>query len=134
MRRLVVLFFVCILSVSCFAEVRWLKAYQYAFANVINGTHVWGEWQPSSIKICFNSDERVVVVYSPRVQIYRIYDLYNDGNEFADANGGTNVMMYVVDQDNDLGRVKFRIGPSGESQVYIHFANMAWVYNVVRLE
>ena len=55
------------------------------------------------------------------------------GNHIQILLGGTNVKFYVIDQDYDRGSIRLRVERNGNSQIYVDFSNVAWVYNVVRI-
>lgn len=123
-----------ILSICCvlstFAQAQWYRTTGFATANVYNGQYHWGNWEASNIRICIDKD--VITVYSPKTQIYAIYDTYNNGQMYYD-NGGKQVKFYAIDQDYDKCTIRLRIENNGNSQIYIDFSNVAWVYNVVRI-
>lgn len=121
-------------NVEATAQTQWYRTTAYAHANVYNGNYVWGDWQSSDMNISINLTTDVITIYSPRTQIYRVYGVYNNGNVYSDNSGGHNLMFYVYDQDGDKGRVRLRVEQSGNSQIYVDFSNVAWVYNVRRTQ
>jgi len=52
---------------------------------------------------------------------------------YTDESQGKQTKFYVIDQDGDLGYVRLRIEKNGNSQVYIDFNDVMWVYNVRRV-
>lgn len=119
---------------TSFAQIQWYRATSFAMANVYNGRYVWGDWEKSNVNICFNLGTDVITIYSPRTQTYRIYGTYNNGKAYSDNSGGRNVKFYVIDQDYDKGELRLRVESNGNSQIYIDFNNIAFVYNVVRTQ
>lgn len=122
----------CFLSIACRAEKMWFRTTGYAEATITNGRYSWSDWQSSNLQLLIDTDADRVIVYSPKIQIYKVYDTYNNGNTYEDVSGGVNVMFYVVDQDGDIGKVRLRVEKNLNSQVYVIFNNCAWVYNVER--
>ena len=86
------------------------------------------------MRLCIDIGNDQIIVYSPRTQIYQVYGVYNNGQPYVDDSGGTNIKFYVIDQDYDRGNIRLRVEKNGNSQIYIDFSNVAWVYNVVRTQ
>ena len=115
------------------AQTQWYRTKSYAFANIYNGRYVWGDWESSSMDMCFDLTNDRIIIYSPTTQIYKVYGSYNNGKMYTDNSGGRNIKFYVYDQDGDRGEVRLRVERNGNSQVYIDFNNCGWCYNVVRI-
>ena len=77
--------------------------------------------------IDFNDD--CITIYSSKTQVYQITEC---ARQFTDSSGGRQVEFAFVDQDDDKGHIRLRIEANGNSQVYIEFNNIMWVYNVKR--
>ena len=119
---------------SANAQVQYYRTTAYAEARVYNGTYVWSDWQKSDMTLVINLNTDVITIYSPRIQIYQVYGTANNGNAYTDSSGGTNIKFYVIDQDGDRGEVRLRIERNGNSQIYVDFNNVAFVWNVVRTQ
>ena len=91
----------------------------------------WTDWQKCNILITFNLKTDKVVIYSRSIQVYKVL---TQGENFIDESGGEQVKYRVIDQDDDLGSMRLRIETNGNSQIYIDFADISWVYNVIRIE
>ena len=128
------LILLCFISISGYAQVQWYRTTQYAEATIINNRYYWGDWESSNMRLCIDIGNDQIIVYSPRTQIYQVYGVYNNGQPYVDDSGGTNVKFYVIDQDYDRGNIRLRVEKNGNSQIYIDFSNVAWVYNVVRIQ
>lgn len=115
--------------VAANAQVQYYRSTAYAQANVYNGRYVWSDWQSSNMTITINLNTDMITIYSPRTQIYRVVSA---GDAYNDSNGGRQVSFKVIDQDGDRGTIRLRIESNGNSQIYVDFSNVAWVYNVVR--
>jgi hypothetical protein len=81
--------------------------------------------------ITINLDADVVKVYSPMTQIYRITKYVRT---YKDDSGGTQIEYTFIDQDGDRGTLRLRKERNNNTQIYIEFADVMWVYNVVRTE
>lgn len=114
------------------AQVQYYRTTAYAEAKIYNGVYTWGDWQDSNMLLVINLNTDVIKIYSPTQQIYMVYGTYKNGDAYTDSSGGRNVKFYVIDQDGDKGEIRLRIESNGNSQVYVDFKNVAWVYNVVR--
>ena len=128
------LILLCFISISGYAQVQWYRTTQYAEATIINNRYYWGDWESSNMRLCIDIDNDQIIVYSPRIQIYQVYGVYNNGQPYVDDSGGTNIKFYVIDQDYDRGNIRLRVERNGNSQIYVDFSNVAWVYNVVRTQ
>ena len=128
------LILLCFISISGYAQVQWYRTTQYAEATIINNRYYWGDWESSNMRLCIDIGNDQIIVYSPRTQIYQVYGVYNNGQPYVDDSGGTNIKFYVIDQDYDRGNIRLRVEKNGNSQIYIDFSNVAWVYNVVRIQ
>lgn len=92
-----------------------------------NGTYHWGKDEDSSVSICIDTDEDLIVIYSPTIQTYRVLKAYD---VYTDYKGGQQLKFDVVDQDRDLGSIRLRIDKNGNKQLYVDFSNIAWMYNL----
>lgn len=131
-KYLLILF--CLVSISAAGQEMWFKTTEYAQASIYNGRYHWSDWEDSDMNLCINLTTSQIIIYSPRTQIYQVYGVYNNGQPYVDDSGGTNIKFYVIDQDYDRGNIRLRVEKNGNSQIYIDFSNVAWVYNVVRTQ
>ena len=116
------------MSVPSFSQVINFKATSVAIKEV---GYKWSDWQRCDILITFNLKTDKVVIYSRPIQIYKVI---TQGQNFIDESGGEQVKYKVIDQDDDLGSMRLRVETNGNSQIYIDFADVSWVYNVIRLD
>jgi hypothetical protein len=89
----------------------------------------WTDWESSNVLITINFTTDVVKIYSPKTQIYKIIEFTR---RFTDNSGGSQVEFKFIDQDYDRGTMRLRIERNGNSQLYVEFADIIWVYNVRR--
>lgn len=126
------MFFGGVFLSSAFAQTRYYKTTQFAIKYKVSG--VWGgwsDWKSSSMKVKIDLDDDIIVIYSEKVQVYRVVETMGS---YTDESGGKQVKYFVVDQDDDNGYVRLRIERNGNAQIYIDFADVMWVYNVVRID
>ena len=90
----------------------------------------WTDWYECSVKGVLNLNTCVVIIYSKTTQVYSIVEYLGS---YKDAGGGETLEMKVIDQDNDKGSIRLRREKNGNVQLYVDFANVMWVYNVVIL-
>jgi len=123
----------CIGTVSMEAQVYYFRTTGFAYKQINSYGHWtdWTDWQSSDMLITMNLDTDVVRIYSKTPQTYRITQHVRN---FTDENGGKQVEFRFIDQDNDRGAMRLRIERNGNSQIYIDFNNIMWVYNVVRTQ
>lgn len=135
MKRFILATLFTLMSMFSFGQVQWYQTTGFKQAQVVNGQYYWpSQWQSSSMRISIDLGNDLITVYSPRTQVYAIYDSYNNGQAYRDNNGGTQLKYYAVDQDYDKCTVRLRVESNGNSQIYIDFSNIAWVYNVRRIQ
>lgn len=133
MKRLVsviLLFF----SMCCYAgdNIRYYETTSFSMKRVVNGEWTdWSEWEESGMIITLNMTKDVIEILSPKAQIYNITE---HGDCYIDQDGGRNVNFSFVDQEGYKGVIRLRIEKNGNSQMYVEYANIMWVYNLIRIE
>jgi len=128
---LLIIFAIFCISLNLHAETQWYKAtsYAYKYINDYGNWTAWTDWIPCNVSIKIEIDDDIIVVYSKMKQIYIVTDYKG---KYTDSGGGTYISYSVVDQDDDIGTIRLRIERNGNSQLYVDFANVMWVYNVER--
>lgn len=133
MKRFLLILLTCLsLSTTSFAQsILWFRSTSFAIKSKNNYGNwgSWSDWQSSSVNIKMDLDNDVIVIYSPCTQIYAVVSY--DGQQ-NDSSGGVQKYFKVVDQDYDRGTIRLRVERNGNSQLYVEFADVMWVYNVVR--
>lgn len=95
-------------------------------------TQSWEDWsavEPSDMRMIINDTYNMVIIYSPKTQIYKITE---HTKNFYDSEGDYNMMYKFIDQDGDRGTMKLLMRSNGQCEVYIMFGNVRWVYIVER--
>lgn len=114
------------------AQTYYYKTYEFAIkykgSNGVWGN--WSNWEKSNMVLTIDLDTDVITVYSEKRQVYRVLEAMGT---YTDESQGRQTKFYVIDQDGDLGYVRLRIEKNGNSQVYIDFNDVMWVYNVRRV-
>ena len=129
---LILLLFVGIGINTTYAQIYRYQTTCFAIKQV-NSYGYWGEWsnrEPSDMLITLNFDKSLVKIYSPITQTYIIKEYIGSYN---DNGGGAQAEYKFVDQDGDIGILRLRIDNNGNSQIYIEFNNIMWVYGVKRI-
>ena len=116
------------MSIPSFSQIINFKATSVAIKEV---GYKWSDWKKCDILITFNLRTDKVVIYSRSIQIYKVL---TQGQSYIDESGGEQVKYDVIDQDDDLGDMRLRVERNGNSQIYIDFADVSWVYNVIRID
>lgn len=116
----------------CNAQTYWYQstAFSYKHISSYGRWTDWAPWEQSSVRISIDVDRDLIKIFSPMTQIYFVtrYD-----GKFTDSSGGEQVQYSVVDQDRDTGKIRLRVERNGNSQLYVEFSDVMWVYNVVRI-
>lgn len=107
-------------------SVQWYQTTEFAFK--LEG-YDWSDWQKAEIGVKIDLSQDKITIYSDNVQIYRVIATLDPP---YDPNG-QQVKFKVIDQDGDYGHLRLRIENSGNSQIYIDFSDISWVYNVIRV-
>lgn len=123
MKKFILIFvFLLGLNIANAQEVEWLKAYELA----IKIDNEWSDWEDVNIDVKIDFSRDRITIYSAKTQIYEIikeveppYDSY-----------GEQLAYKVIDQDDDIGRFRFRVQNNGSKQIYIDFDDISWVYNI----
>lgn len=131
MKKLLFLTLFVLSTITISAQVYTYRTYQYAFkkVNSYGNWTSWSDWQKSDMAMTINFNTDIVTIYSPKTQIYHITEFVRN---FTDNSGGKQVEFRFIDQDGDRGAMRLRIETNGNSQVYIEFNNIMWVYTVRR--
>lgn len=112
------------------AEETFYRARYFSYKCVENNRWTdWSRWQDSNIIISINLESEVIQIYTEQKQRYIIL---NTEDEYEDREGGNQVEFSVIDQDRDIGIVRFRIQKNGVVQLYVEFNNIMWVYSDLR--
>lgn len=130
MKRFVVIILFGLLCIGATqAQTQWYKATEFAVRVVDNGRWTdWSDWASVNIKIKFDIDNDIIIIYSNETQIYKILESVDPPYD----PGGVSIKFRVIDQDYDKGSLRLRVQNNGTSQIYIDFADVSWVYNVVK--
>lgn len=121
-------------SASFAQSIMWFKTTAYAIKMQItrsDGTTYWTkwtDWEESNMNVVFDLANDVITIYSPKTQVYRVLSVEDPPYDSA----GRQVKFRVRDQDGDYGYIRLRIENNGNSQIYVDFSNVSWVYNVRR--
>ena len=118
-------------SSNSYSQTYTYRAYSAAYKYVQNGRWTdWTDWERVSTLITIDYDNDVIRVYASVAQVYVVVDY--DGS-FTDDSGGQQIQFSVIDQDYDKGKVRLRIEKNGNSQLYVEFADVIFVWNVVKI-
>lgn len=131
MKRTLLAMLLCIISITSFAQVINFETTSYTY-KTYNG-YSWSNWAPyahSSMLLTMDIDRDLVIINSPKTQIYRIIDY---SGMYTDRDGDSTAEFKFIDQDGDRGTMRLMQRRSGKSEIYIQFANVIWVYSVIRL-
>lgn len=113
---------------------QWYKTTAFASQTYNYYTQSWNNWtswQDSNLNIKFDLSNDIIVIYSSKIQVYSVF---NVGNAYTDTSGGKQIKFNACDGDGDRADIRLRIEKNGNSQIYVDYADMRWVYNVVRTQ
>lgn len=105
--------------------------FAYKYINEYGVWTDWTQWYSSDMLMTIDFTNDIVKIYSPQTQTYAITKYVRN---YTDNSGGKQVEFQFIDQDYDRGTMRLRVETNGNSQVYIEFSNIIWVYNVKRIQ
>lgn len=121
----------CTLETFAQSRILWFRTTEFAWKQKEYGVWSdWSDWEDSNIKVKFDLNKDQIVIFSPNVQIYNVLRIEEPPYDPS----GQQVKYRVIDQDDDFGYIRLRLENSGNSQIYVDFANVKWVYNVIRTQ
>ena len=131
MKRFLLMLVMVLSFAAADAQIQYYRTtgFAYKYVNSYGRWTNWTDWQSSDMVITINFNTDVVKIYSPQTQTYRILE---HTRNFTDSSGGKQVEFKFIDQDGDRGSMRLRIERNGNSQLYVEFSNIIWVYNVVK--
>lgn len=132
MKKFLTMLVLMITTISASAQVLNFRTTSYTHKE--KTSYGWTEWAPyeySNMRVAINLDTDIVTIYSPRTQYYKIISY--DGT-YTDSDGDQTARYKFYDQDGDRGIMRLVVRRSGKSEIYIDFANIMWVYSVVRIQ
>lgn len=117
------------LSATAFSQTQWYRTSEIAMRYKQNGYWTdWTDWERCVVNVSFDLVNDVITIYSAKTQRYKVIRTETPPYD----SGGKQVKFYICDQDGDYGHIRLRIENSGNSQIYVDFADVSWVYNVRR--
>ena len=113
-------------------SILWFKTTEFAwkFQNEYGVWSDWSDWEKSNMKVKIDLNRDQVIVYSPDIQIYNVLEQV----EAPYDPKGQQIKFRIIDQEEDYGYLRLRVENSGNCQIYIDFADLRWVYNVIRIQ
>lgn len=134
MKKLVLVFILCLSIFEVFAQnnsTLWFRTTEFAWKYKESGVwSEWSDWIESNMKVKFDLNKDQIIIYSPSTQVYTVLGVEEPP---YDPNG-QQVKYRIIDQEEDFGYLRLRIEKNGNSQIYIDFADLRWVYNVIRIQ
>lgn len=112
----------------------WFQSYSYSQKHYNYYTECWTDWTDwtrTKVNIKFDLNRDVITIYSQKTQYYKVISV---GDAYYDASGGQQVQYSVIDGDYDRGTIRLRVERNNNLQIYVDFADIMWVYNVIRIK
>ena len=127
MKRIITSLFFTLIAITSFAQVQWYQATSFASKPAYGE---WSPWELSNVKISLNLSTDEIWILSPTRQYYQVIETMPQPYD----NGGRQIRFKVLDKNGCYGYVRLRVEYNGNSQLYVDFADLSIVYNVVRIE
>ena len=121
-----------IIGITSFAQsLQYFRTTSFAYRYADRGQwSSWSDWEICQMNMTIDLANDMIYIYSERTQIYNV--LYQEASPYDSS--GQQIKFRVIDQDGDYGHIRLRIENNGNSQIYVDFADIAWVYNVRRIQ
>ena len=127
---LVIMFGLLHFGVAQAQQIQWYKATEISYKYIYNGKWTnWSDWEKVNINIKMDITNDIVVIYTNEPQVYKIIKQLPSPYDST----GSQIKFQMIDQDADIGNIRLRVENNGNSQIYIDFADISWVYNVRRI-
>lgn len=133
MKKFLILFSFLLVSLTSFAQSeQWYQATSFAYktTNYYGNWSNWSDWEYSSVKIKFETNKDIIVIYSKEIQAFAIYKQLTPPYDPT----GTQVAFAAYDGDGVKCHIRLRIENNGNSQIYCEYSNICYVYNVKRIQ
>nr|DAI45598.1 MAG TPA: hypothetical protein [Bacteriophage sp.] len=129
-RKLLIFIFSIISILSISAETLTFKTTGFSYRE--RNYYSWSDWKSESSNIIIVMMDNILIIYSPTVQTY---DMYNLQDPYQDVDGDWVLKSNFIDQDGDVGEFNLIYRWKDEIwQIYIRFNNIQWVYDVIQIK
>ena len=127
MKRIITSLIFTLIAITSFAQVQWYQATSFASKPAYGE---WSAWEKSNVKMYINFSTDEIVIFSPTRQYYQVVDVMSPPYDAT----GDQVKFKVIDRNGYYGYVRLRGEYNGNCQLYVDFADLSIVYNVVKIE
>ena len=129
-KKLLILLMFGLFATNMDAQVIYYQAKQFAMKYVENGRWTsWTDWKDSDVLLSIDEDNDIIKVYTEQRQVYLVV---KHNGTYTDSSGGKQIEFAVIDQDYDKGKIRLRKEKNGNSQLYVEFSDIMWVYSGLR--
>lgn len=127
MKKLLMLMLMILAVSTANSQTYYYQSKQFAYKYKVNGMwRDWTDWENCNVRISLNLDSDVITIYSAEIQTYYVYEYVKT---YTDSSGGTQLQYNVIDQDGDYGCIRLRMESNKNSQLYVEFSDIIWVYS-----
>lgn len=128
MKKIIFAIILAFVTTTAFAQTQqWFQATSFSAKPAYSTT--WSDWEPSTVKICFDFVNQTITIYSPQIQYYQVIQQVPAP---YDPNGIQE--KYLVRGINGYNYyIRLRIENNGNSQLYVDANDGSIVYNVKRI-
>ena len=128
MKKIIIILCFLLSTVILSAETLRFKSTGFSYRE--RNYYSWSNWQSESSNVTIVMMDNILIIYSPTVQTY---DLYNLQDPYQDVDGDWILKSNFIDQDGDRGEFDLIYRWEDEMwQIYIRFNNIQWVYDIVQ--
>lgn len=129
MKRLLITIVLALFAVAGLSAQNVMKFkttdFAYKFVNDYGYWTDWSDWEDCKVLIVVNFEKETIDIYSETTQEFDIYDFEE---ETIEDENGESMKMYCIDEDGVKCEVRIRVQSDGQEQLYVEYANIAYVY------
>lgn len=132
MKKLLLILICLVGFISAYSQTQWYnsKSYAYKDSDYYGNWNNWSSWIKCNVNIKFDLNSDLIVIFSNKTQVYRVTEF--NGTKYENDRS-QQAYFKAVDQEGDRCGIRLRIESNGNSQIYVEFSNVMWVYNVIRI-
>ena len=121
------------LTTTTLGQVYNFTAYSFNYKTYNANRDYWSDWQgweKCNIDITMNATTSKIKIYSKTYQEYNI--ILDEGAKFIDGNSISS--FYCVDARGIACRIKLVIRSNNQTEVYVEYSDMSWVYAIYSID
>ena len=132
-KLLIMLLMIVGLTTTTFGQIYNFTAFSLNYKVYNENRDQWSDWMgwlPCNIEVRMDVPQGNIKIFSKHYQSYNI--MYKEGQGVFDGDDVTS--FYCVDQNGIACRLKLVIRQSGQTEMYVEYKDVKWVYAVRKFQ